>query len=63
MKNHVEDCTSMNIFKKAMKQYMWLLTRNTAQLGYSGIFEYNVLIFVNNIAERTHYHVLRHVFD
>ena len=23
MKNHIDDCTSMNIFKKIMKQYIW----------------------------------------
>ena len=23
MKNHIDDCTSMNIFKKTMKQYIW----------------------------------------
>ena len=23
MKNHIDDCTFMDIFKKAMKQYIW----------------------------------------
>ena len=37
-KNHIEDCTSMIVFKKAMEN---IFTRNTAQLGYSGVFQYN----------------------
>ena len=23
MKNHIEECTSMNLYQKAMKQYIW----------------------------------------
>ena len=45
MKNHIGDCTYMNIFKKTTKQYIWriyniVLTRNNAQLGNCGIFAY-----------------------
>ena len=43
MKNHIDDCMSMNIFKKTTKtiHLKSMLTRNTAQLGYSGIIQYD----------------------
>ena len=43
MKNHIDDCTSMNIFKKTTKTIHLenILTRDTAQLGHSDIVQYN----------------------